>query len=68
VDDDVLARVISTEKGIQARLEAGRTRVRAWIDEEGKREGIHEGVKPHIVPNCADCDSRKRGKESVKDR
>jgi hypothetical protein len=48
VEDDVLARVISTEKGIQARLEAERTRAREWIEvvrKESEEEFIREAKR-----------------------
>lgn len=49
MEDDVLARVISVEKEIQACLETERTRAREWLEEvrERNRVGIHKGGRAH---------------------
>jgi hypothetical protein len=46
MEEDVLARVISTEKEIQACLDVERTKAREWIEgvrKEGEEEFIAEG-------------------------
>jgi hypothetical protein len=48
MEDDVLARVISTEKEIQARLEIERTKAREWIEgvrKESEGEFIREAKR-----------------------